>query len=36
MIQSHRKVHVWAWFAVTAFVGIVFALWLAERLQGGP
>ena len=36
MTRSHRRAHVWLWFAVGVPVGMVFAFWLVERLRGGP
>jgi hypothetical protein len=35
MTRHHRRVHLWLWFALFAFGGFVFALWLTQ-LRGEP
>lgn len=36
MTRSHRRAHVWAWFAVGAFAGAAFVAYFAERLGSKP
>lgn len=36
MTRGHRHAHLWLWLAVGLSVGVVFSLWLMERVRGGP
>ena len=36
MTRHHRQAHVWLWFAVAAFGGAAFVMWLAAQLRGEP